>query len=56
MDCEERRELYRQFIERIEVYPEEQPDGRILKEHIYFRFPVRYGATETVETWAPCRR
>lgn len=50
MDCEERRELYRQFIERIEVYPEEQPDGRILKS-IHFRFPVRYGATDTIETW-----
>ncbi|MFR7973709.1 MAG: recombinase family protein [Lacrimispora saccharolytica] len=50
MNCEERRDLYRQFIERIEVYPEEQPDGRILK-NIYFRFPVRYGVTETVETW-----
>ena len=51
MDCEERRELYRQFIERIEVYPEEQPDGRILKS-IHFRFPVRYGGADTIETWA----
>lgn len=50
MDCEERRELYRQFIERIEVYPEEQPDGRILKS-IHFRFPVRYGRADTIETW-----
>lgn len=50
MACEERRELYRQFIERIEVYPEEQEDGRVLKS-IYFRFPVRYGETDTIETW-----
>ena len=50
MTCEERRELYRQFIERIEVYPEEQEDGRVLKS-IYFRFPVRYGEMDTIETW-----
>lgn len=50
LNCEERRELYRQFIEQIEVFPEEQPDGRILKS-IYFRFPVRYGETDTIETW-----
>ena len=50
MTCEEQRELYRHFIERIEVYPEEQEDGRVL-ESIYFRFPVRYGETDTVETW-----
>lgn len=50
MTCEEQRELYRHFIERIEVYSEEQEDGRVLKS-IYFRFPVRYGETDTVETW-----
>lgn len=41
MTCAERRELCRQFIERIEVFPEEQEDGRILKS-IAFRFPVFY--------------
>lgn len=41
MTCAERRELCRQFIERIEVFPEEQDDGRILKS-IAFRFPVFY--------------
>lgn len=50
MTCEERRELYRRFIERIEVYPEEREDGRILRS-IYFRFPVRYGEADTIETW-----
>lgn len=50
MTCEEQRELYRHFIERIEVYPEEQEDRRVLKS-VYFRFPVRYGETDTVETW-----
>ena len=43
MNCEERRELCRQFIERIEVFPEEREDGRILKQ-IEFRFPVYYEA------------
>ena len=41
MSFAERRELCRQFIERIEVFPEEQKDGRILKS-IAFRFPVFY--------------
>ncbi len=50
MTCEEQRELYRQFIERIEVYPEEQEGGRVLKS-IWFRFPVRYGESNTIETW-----
>ena len=50
MSSEERRELYRRFIERIEVYPEEQDDGRVLKS-IHFRFPVRYGEIQSVETW-----
>lgn len=50
LTSEEQRELYRQFIERIEVYPEEQEDGRVLKS-IYFRYPVRYGESDTIETW-----
>lgn len=50
LTSEEQRELYRQFIERIEVYPEEREDGRVLKS-IHFRFPVRYGETDTIETW-----
>ena len=41
MNCEERRELCRQFIERIDVFQEEREDGRILKR-IVFRFPVYY--------------
>ena len=45
MSCAERRELCRQFIERIEVFPEEQEDGRILKSAA-FRFPVFYGEDE----------
>lgn len=42
MSCEERRQMYRLFIERIEVFPEEKTDGRILKS-ISFRFSVSYG-------------
>ena len=45
MSCAERRELCRRFIERIEVFPEEQEDGRILKSAA-FRFPVFYGEDE----------
>lgn len=41
MSCEERRQMYRLFIDRIEVFPEEKPDGRILKS-ISFRFSVPY--------------
>lgn len=48
MTCEEQRELYRHFIESIEVYPEEQKDGRIFKS-ITFRFPIYYGDTSTLE-------
>lgn len=39
MDPFERRELCRQFIERIEIFPEEREDKRILKR-IEFRIPV----------------
>lgn len=42
MSCEERRQMYRLFIERIEVFPEEKTDGRILKS-ISFRFSASYG-------------
>ena len=34
------------FIERIEIYPERQPNGQILK-HIEFNFPVFYQGVET---------
>ena len=41
MNCEERRELCRQLIQRIDVFQDEREDGRILKR-IVFRFPVYY--------------
>lgn len=36
------------FIERVEIYPERQPNGQILK-HIEFNFPVFYQGVETKE-------
>lgn len=41
MSCMERRQMYRLFIERIEVFPEENEDGRIIKS-ISFRFSTSY--------------
>ena len=39
MNYEERREMCRLFIQRIDVFPEEQEDGRILRQ-IVFKIPV----------------
>lgn len=33
------------FIERVEIYPERQSDGRIIKR-IEFRFPVYFNGSE----------
>jgi len=52
MSCEERRELCRLFIERIDVYPENRDDGKIVKS-ITFLFPVWYGETEPAVTKTP---
>jgi len=39
------------FIERVEIYPERQSDGRIIKR-IEFRFPVYIqGAERTALSW-----
>lgn len=51
MTCEERRKMYRLFIDRIEVYPE-HPEGKIIKS-IVFKFPVFYGEDEVVEGKTP---
>ena len=37
----EKKEFLNSFIERVDIYEQEQPDGRFLK-HIKFRFPVFY--------------
>lgn len=46
MTCEEKRDFYRLLIEKIEMYPEETQDGRIIKS-ISFKIPVFY------EDWVP---
>ncbi|MDD3169489.1 MAG: recombinase family protein [Eubacteriales bacterium] len=46
MTCEERRQMYRLFINRIEVFPENQADGRVLKS-ISFKIPIDYAGAET---------
>lgn len=46
MTCEEKRKLYQLLIEKIEMYPEETSDGRVVKS-ISFKIPVFY------EDWEP---
>lgn len=42
----EKKEFLNSFVERVDIYEQEQPDGRFLK-HIKFRFPVFYDGKET---------
>lgn len=42
MSCQERREMYRLFIDHIDVLPETRKDGKMLKS-ISFRFSTEYG-------------
>jgi site-specific DNA recombinase len=35
----EKKEFLNSFVEQVDIYEQEQPDGRFLK-HIKFRFPV----------------
>ncbi|MCC8102847.1 MAG: hypothetical protein LIP11_11525 [Clostridiales bacterium] len=46
MTCEEKREMYRLIIDRIEVFPRNK-EGKIVKS-ISFKFPVLYGELEAV--------
>lgn len=46
MTCEEKRNTYRLFIKKIEMFPEETRDGRIIKS-ISFKIPVFY------DDWTP---
>lgn len=48
MTCEEKRKLYQLLIEKIEMYQEETPDGRIVRS-ISFKIPVFY------EDWEPTK-
>ena len=42
----EKKEVVRWFIERVEIYPEEQEDGRVIKS-VTFRFPLDKNGTKT---------
>lgn len=44
----EKKEFLNCFVERIDIYAEEQPDGRLLRR-IKFRFPVFFQGKETDE-------
>ena len=44
----EKKEFYNCFVDRVDIFEQEQPDGRFLK-HIKFRFPVFYDGKETTE-------
>ena len=44
----EKKTFLSSFIEQVDIFEEEQPDGRILK-HIKFRFPVHFNGKEIQE-------
>ena len=41
----EKKQFFQNFIKSIEIFPDETPDGKVLK-HIDFRFPVSYEAED----------
>ncbi len=44
----EKKEFLNSFVEQVDIYEQERPDGRFLK-HIKFHFPVYFGDRETQE-------
>lgn len=52
MTSEEKKELCNSFMERIEVFPEERDDGRIIKS-ISFKFPLSFDGSELSRVKAP---
>lgn len=52
MICDEKREMYRLFIERIDVYSEKQDSGKMIKS-ITFKFPIYDEDYETVPARCP---
>ena len=44
----EKKEFLNSFVEQVDIYEQEQPDGRFLK-HIKFRFPVYFNNRETTD-------
>ena len=45
----EKKEFMNSFVERVDIYEDEQPNGRFLK-HIKFKFPVFFDGEEIQET------
>lgn len=45
MSCQERRDMYKDFIDRVELCRETRADGRLVQT-ISFRFPVVYGESD----------
>jgi site-specific DNA recombinase len=43
----EKKEFINSFVDRVEIYPEEQDDGRILKS-LKFRFPIYFNGSEVL--------
>ena len=43
-----KKEFLNSFVEQVDIYEQEQADGRFLK-HIKFRFPVYFNGAETEE-------
>ena len=44
----EKKEFMNSFVERVEIFPDRQPDGRLLR-HIKFRFPVYFNGNEVMD-------
>ena len=45
----EKKEFLNSFVEQVDIYEQEQPDGRFLK-HIKFRFPGFFGSLDLKQT------
>ena len=44
----EKKEFMNSFVERVDIYEDEQPNGRFLK-HIKFKFPIFFDGEEIQE-------
>lgn len=49
MTSEDKKEFCNSFIERIDVYPNERSDGRVIK-NISFKIPLDFGGTEILKS------
>ena len=48
LDVYKRQEFMNSFVERVDIYEDERPNGRFLK-HIKFKFPVFFDGEEIQE-------